>query len=289
MANFLKFILCVLVYSIVYMLVIGLIPFSPAFTEITREVSETQTTASTLMMLLPIIWNCFTAYFIIRNANVKGKKLFRSLMFVMFFIVYFFPQALGAEAADVHGMPWHDFILLSIPGLISLLATLPLMVKFFQNKNVADVIGEHEKLKFKQRYAIKIGLGGLLLAGIYILFLLTVQRNVAEYRVFYQDTAWMQAAHGENWPGFFYPLFSIPFFRGIINGVLILPLLPLIKKSKLVFTTAICLVFLAPAIAFGAPNPLFPDTVRLMLMASMIITMLSLGIFTGKVMWKEYA
>ncbi|MCL2002523.1 MAG: hypothetical protein FWG72_00770 [Oscillospiraceae bacterium] len=284
--KFLKFMLCVVLYGIVYMLAMGFIPFSQAFTEISRQISETQTIASTLTMLLPIIWNCFTAYFIIRHASIGGKKLFIRLLCMMFFVVYFVPQALGAESADAHGMPWYDFMLITIPGLVSLLATIPLMLRFFQDKNMVEAVGEREKLKFKDT-AIKIGLGGLMVAGVYILFLLAVQRRFEEYRMFYADTAWMQAAHGDNTAGIFYPLFSIPFFRGVINGLLILPLLTIITKSKFVFTTAVCLVVLAPAFAFIAPNPLFPDTVRLLLMASMTITMLLLGIFTGNVMWRK--
>jgi hypothetical protein len=160
------------------------------------------------------------------------------------------------------------------------------MVRFFQNKDMFEVAGDRKKLNVKDT-AIKIGVGGLIVAGTYILFLLTVQRHIEEYRVFYADTAWMQAAHGDNIVGIFHPLFSIPFFRGTVNGLLMLPLLTIITKSKFVFKTAICLVILAPAIALAAPNPLLPDTVRLLLMASMTITMLLLSIFLGNVLWKQ--
>ena len=282
--NFLKFMLCAVLYGAVYMLVMIFMPFSQAFTEISQQIAETQTIASTLLMLLPIIWNCSIAYFIIRHASVGGKKLSIRLVCVMFFVVYFVPQALGAESADVHGMPWYDFMLITIPGLVSLLATIPLMVRFFQNKNIVEAAHEREKRNFKDT-AVKIGLGGLIVAGVYIIFLFAVQRHFEEYRMFYADTAWMQAVHGENIVGIFYPLFSIPFLRGVINGLLVLPLLTIITKRKFEFTIAICLFMLAPGITLVAPNPLLPDTVRLLLMASMIITMLLLGLFIGNVMW----
>ncbi|MCL2081826.1 MAG: hypothetical protein FWH04_01095 [Oscillospiraceae bacterium] len=284
--NFLKFMLCVVIYGAVYILVMGFMPFSQAFTDISEQIMETQTIASTLTMLLPIIWNCFTAYYIIRRANIGRKKLSIRLLCVMFFVVYFVPQALGAESADAHGMPWYDFMLITIPGLVSLLTAIPLMVKFFYNKDMVEIVDKRENPKVKDT-VIKIGIGGLIVAGTYIIFLLTVQRNFEEYRMFYAETAWMQAAHGENIAGIFYPLFSIPFLRGVINGLLILPLLTIITKSKVKSITAICLVLLAPAVAFAAPNPLFPDTVRLLLTASMIITMLLLSIFIGNVMWKN--
>jgi hypothetical protein len=284
--SFAKFMTCVVIYGAAFMLTMGFMPFSQAFTQISQQIIETQSIVSTLTMLLPIIWNCFTAHFIIRHAGIGGKKLFIRLLCVMFFVVYFVPQVMGAESADVHGIPWYDFMLTTIPGLVSLLTTIPLMVRFFQNKNIVEVDGEREKLNIKTT-AIKIGFGGLIVAGTYILFLLTVQRHFEEYRMFYAETAWMQAAHGENFAGIFYPLFTIPFLRGVINGLLILPLLTVITKSKFVFVTAVCLVVLAPAVNFVAPNPLFTDTVRLLLMASMILTMLILGMFIGNVMWKS--
>ena len=107
--------------------------------------------------------------------------------------------------------------------------------------------------------------------------------------MFYANTPWMQAVHGENIAGIFYPLFTIPFLRGVINGLLMLPLITIITKSKFVFTTAICLLVLAPGVTLVAPNPLLPDTVRLLLMASMTITMLLLGMFIGNVMWEKFA
>jgi hypothetical protein len=262
----------------------GFMPFSQAFAEISGQMMVTPTIAPFLLMLLPILWNCFAAYFIIRHANIRGKKLFIRLLCVMFFVVFFLPQALGAESADVHGVSWYDFMLITIPGLASLLATIPLMMRFFLNKNMAEAVVERKKLNVKDT-AIKIGIGGLIVAGAYILFLLVVQRHIEEYLMFYADTAWMQAAHGENFIGIFYPLFTIPFLRGVINGLLLLPLLTIITKSKFVFTIAICLLVLAPGVGLIAPNPLLPDTVRLLHMASMTITMLLLGIFTGNVLW----
>ena len=282
--NLLKFMLCVVLYGVVFMLVMVFMPFSQAFTEISQQIAETQTAASTLLMLLPIIWNCFVAYFIIRYASIGGKKLFIRLLCVMFFVVYFVPQSMGAESAGVHGVPWYDFMLITIPGLASLLATIPLMMRFFLNKNMAEAVVEREKHNVKDT-ALKIGLGGLIVAGAYILFLIVVQRHIEQYRMFYADTAWMQAAHGENFIGILYPLFTIPFLRGVINGLLLLPLLTIITKSKFVFTTAILLLVLAPVVGLIAPNPLLPDTVRLLHMASMTITMSLLGMFIGNTMW----
>ena len=285
--NFLKFMLCVVLYSTLYMLIMGFMPFSHAFDEVQRQMLETLTVTSSLIMLLPLLWNCFAAYFIIRHASIGGKKLFFRLLFVMFFVVFFIPQALGAESAYVHGIHWYDFMLVTIPGLASLIATIPLIIRFFHNKNMDDAVGEHKKLIFKDT-AIKIGLGGVIVAITYILFLVVVQRHIEEYRIFYADTAWMQAVHGENIVGIFHPLISIPFFRGVINGLLILPLFTIITKNKFVLTTAICLLLLAPGIGLVAPNnPLLPDTVRLMLMASMTITMLLLGIFMGNAFWEK--
>ena len=283
--NLLKFTLCVVIYTAVFMIVMAFIPFSRGFTEIYEKMNESQTPASSMVAVLSFIWNCFAAYFIIRHASIGGKKLFVRLLYVMFFVMYFMPQIWGAESADVHGVTMLDMLLIMIPGLFSLLATIPLMIKFFQNKNAVETVGERNKLSIKGT-AIKIGLGGLVFAGAYIIFLLAVQRNIEEYRMFYADTAWMQAAHGENFAGLL-PLFFSPFFRGVTNGFFVLPLLSMITKNKFMFITAICLVVIAPGFGLIAPSPLFPDTVRFLLMASMTVVPMLSGIFIGNFMWKK--
>ena len=174
--NFLKFMLCVAIYTAAFMIAMAFTPFSQGFTEIYEKMNESQTPVSSLVAILPFIWNCFAAYFIIRHANIGGKKLFIRLLYVMFFVMYFMPQIWGAESANVHGVTMQDLLLIMIPGLFSLLATIPLMIKFFQNKNTFETIGERSKLNVKST-AIKIGLGGLVFAGAYIIFLLSVQRN----------------------------------------------------------------------------------------------------------------
>lgn len=280
--NFLKFMLCFVLYGGVYMLAMGLMPFSHTFTEASQQLIENPAIASSLLMLLPIFWSCFTAYFIIRHANIGGKKLFIRLLYVMFFAMHFMPQVSAAETAGIHGAIWWDFMLITIPGLLALLTMIPLLIIFFQNQNTTKPTDESNKFNIKDTI-IKLGIGGLVFAGTYIIFLLTVQRHFEEYRVFYADTAWMQAAHGENLVGLF-PLFLIPFFRGVTNGFFVLPLLSVITKNKLVFIIAICLVILSQGIMLVAPNPLLPDTVRLLLMSSIFLTGLISSIFIGNVL-----
>ena len=67
--NFLKFMLCVVVYTVVFMIVMEFIPFSQGFTEIMGQMNESQTTASSLIALFPFLWICFTALFIIRHTK----------------------------------------------------------------------------------------------------------------------------------------------------------------------------------------------------------------------------
>ena len=278
--------LCVVVYAAVFMIVMGFIPFSQGFTEMYEQMQASQTPMSSLIALLPFIWNCFAACFIIRHASIGGGKLFLRLLYVMFFVMYFMPQIWGAESAGIHGVTVLDLLLIMIPGLFSLLATIPLMIRFFQNKNTVETVGEPSKptQRFPKNTIIKIGLGGLVFAGAYIIILLAVQRNFEVYRLFYADTAWMQAAHGDNLAGLL-PLFFIPFLRGVTNGFFVLPLLSVIAKNKFVFIIAICLVVIAPGLGNIAPSPLYPDTVRFLLMASMTVVPMSSGIFLGNVLW----
>ena len=282
--NCLKFLLCVMAYGVVFMLVNAFLPFSQGFIEASEQAAEYQSPAMFLAFVF-IFWNCFTAYFIIRHANFCGKKLFVRLFYVMLFVVVFIPGLLAMESAHVHNVMWQDMALIMIPGMLSLLAMIPLMMKFFQNNNAKDTFVEHKKLGFKDT-VIKLGLCGLVLLPVLVCSYIINVLGFEEYRAFYADTSWVQAIQGGNPIGFI-PLITIPLFRGILNAFFLLPMLSMITKSKLRFITALCLLVLAPAMTMLVPNPLLPDIVRLLHFASWTGSMLLFGIIAGNILWRS--
>ena len=164
-----------------------------------------------------------------------------------------------------------------------MLTTIPLIMRFFQNKDAANIIVKRQKIDIKT-IAIKLGLCGVVYLGAYFLFALFFQWQFEEFRIFYWYTPWGQAAWGGNYSGII-PWLSITILRGVLNGLFILPMLSVIDKNKTTFIIGICLIYVAPAINHVAPNPMYPDTVRLVHLVAMTGSMLLFGIIVGNILW----
>ena len=280
----LKFLLCIAVYAIVFILASGVMPFSQGLIGTGEQMLENHP-ANILFMLAPFAWNCFAVYFIIRHTHYSGIKLFTRILYVMFFVVFFITNtgamySLNAFDGDMTAL---DMILTMITGLLSLLATIPILMKFFQNKGVAGVIVSSKKIDIKTTLA-KLGLCGIVYLAAYFLFAYFFQWRFEEFRMFYAYTPWGQAAWGGNHSEMI-PWLSITIIRGILNGFFILPMLSMIDKNKITFITGICLIYIAPAVNHLTPTPMFPDTVRIVHLVAMTGSMLLFGIIMGNILW----
>lgn len=267
----LKFLLCVILYIIVFLLAGAFLPYSQKF----MEFSEQLVGSTMIFMLVPILWICFTAYFIIKHASYGGKKLFARLLYVMFFVIFFITCffALYSVNAFDH-MTWLDMVLPMFTGLLALLVTIPLMIKFFKNSYTKDAVTEY-KIFCVKNTAIKLGFCGLIYLGAYAVFMFGVQWQFEEFRAFYINTPWAQTLRGENSVGIIpYILFQL--IRGVLNGFFVLPMLSIISRSKFVFIIAICLIYLAPGVNHILPNPMIPDIVRYLHLVGMTGSMLLL-------------
>ena len=281
--NCFKFLVCVVIYTVVYIIVNAFMPYSQEFME--ANIAEHRSAAMMLLMLVPIFWNCFAAYFIIKNTHFNGTKLFVRLLFVMFFVMFFITYigAMYSLIAFEGNITALDFLFTMIAGLISLLVTIPIMIKFFQNKNEYNITSDSIKNDFKAT-VVKLGLCGITYFVAYFIFAFFFQWRFEVFRNFYSSTQWGQTAWGGNISGLF-PFLSITFIRGILNGIFILPLVSMITQSKYKFVTAICLVCIAPAMNHIPPNPIFPDTVRLVHLGGMTGTMLLFSLVAGNILW----
>ena len=278
--TFLKFLLCVLTYTIVLFLASALLPYSQEFLEFSEQLGL----STMAFMLVPIFWNCFTAYFIVKHANFCGRKLFAHALYVMFFVIFFITYVFALYSVQAfYFMTWLDMILPMFSGLFALLAMIPLMIKLFKNEITKTSVVEHKKLIVKDTLKM-LGLCALVYLGAYAIFMFGIQWQFVEFRAFYADTTWAQTLRGENFAGIVpYILFQL--IRGVLNGFFILPMLFIITKSKFVFITAICLIYLAPGINHLLPNPMIPDIVRYLHLVGMTGSMLLFGIVAGNILW----
>jgi hypothetical protein len=282
----LKFLLAIAIYTVVNLTATAFLPFSP-------ELIESGASAGVnviLFMLINVAFICFTIYFIIINSQYNGKILFFRILFVMFFVVSFITQVgtlYSIYPVNVFEgyMTGYDFILLMPVHFLSLLATIPLLMKFFQNKSTLDTKIEKKTVKISS-IILKLGIFGITYLFIYVVFGFLVQWRFSEFSSFYLNTAWGQVVWGGNRSGLFL-FISYQILRGILSGLFVFPLLSIITKSKSIFIISICLVYLCPAAGLLVPSPIMPNIVRFLHIFGISITMIIFGIIVGNVWWKN--
>jgi hypothetical protein len=238
-----------------------------------------------LFHVLNFAWVCFAVYFVIKHTPYAGKKLFFRTLYVTFFIVFFitFIGAMYSISAFGYMLTRFDFLLFMFTGLFALLATLPLMIKLFGNKNASDTHIAHSGIGIKTA-AAKVGICGIAYVGVYFIIANLVQWRFEGFRNFYLDTPWGLAAWGGDYSGLPFWLF-ITVLRGMLNVFFALPLVSMLSKNKRTFIIGLCLMYLAPAVNHIGPSPIFPDAVRIAHLLGMVCTMLMFGILVGNILW----
>jgi hypothetical protein len=271
-----KLFLCTIVYTIAYLIANAVMPYSPGL----KELGDSESFMALVFMLLNAAWICFTIYFIIKHTHYYGKKLFGNLLFVIFFVQMFMTQIETLLFGNVFpALKKPDVALIMAAGLIPLLAVIPLLIKLFRNKDI-DV--EIKKINVKS-IITRLGITGIVYCCLYMIFGYFVAWQFEELRIFYTGSVeklsfFMQLAANNT-------LIPIQTLRGILFGIFILPLYFMLGKSKTVFITGVCLVYLCPAIMLITPSPLFPDIVRYAHLIEMTSSMLLFGILAGNLLW----
>jgi len=276
--TFLKLLLATIVYTVVFTIGNAILPYSQGF----KELGASGNPMSLFFLLVIAVFVCFTVYYIIRHSHFIGKKLFLNIIVVMFFAQFFMGQI--ETLLFGHAFPAltkMDVALIMLAGFLPLSATVPLLIKFFQNK---ETVIERMELNMKS-LPIKLGFIGILYACIYMIFGYFIAWQFEELRIFYSGSP--------EKLGFWKHLFSnapviFPFqiLRGILFGIFIMPLRNMISTKK-AFIISICLVYLYLGVIFILPNVLFPDMVRAGHFLEMTSSMLLFGIIVGNILWKK--
>jgi hypothetical protein len=269
----------------VFILANAILPFSQGF----KELGASGNPLSLLFMLIVSIWICFTIYYIIKHTSYSGIKLFLNILFVIFFVQYFMTQIetlFFGQAFPV--LTKSDIICITLSGMFPLLATIPLLIKFFQNKKETV---ESEKLNIKS-ILLKLGIIGVVYLVIYMLFGYFIAWQFEELRIFYTGSAeklsfWSQMIANLQANTVSSAIFPFQILRGILFGAFVIPLIRMVDKSKAVFITSVCLVYLSTAIVLIIPNVLFPDIVRFAHLLEMASSMLLFGVIVGNILWNS--
>jgi hypothetical protein len=176
-----------------------------------------------------------------------------------------------------------DIILIMVAGLFPLLGTIPLLVKFFQNKKIV-----YEKTKVDIRdIVVKLGIIGIIYLCVYMIFGYFIAWQFEELRLFYSGSTekldfWGQMANNIKTNPRIIP-FQI--LRGIMFGMAIIPIKNMLNGNKIIFIISVCLIYLCTAIVLIIPNVLFPDRVRIAHLIEMFSSMLFFGIIVGNIIW----
>jgi hypothetical protein len=246
-------------------------PYSQGF----KELGAPDNYFTFLFMLINSAWICFTIYFIVKNTHFSGKRLFFNIVFVLFFVHSFMMQVetlLFGGAFPVLTKP--DIFLIMMSNIIPLLATTPLIIKFFQNKEAeVDVKNFNIKTLF-----LKLGIIGIVYPCLYYLF-----GYIVVMRLFSEAAQPFYAESLESIAGTLI-LFPIQIIRGILFGIFVLPLKKMFKE-KTAFIASVCFVYLCTAVQLIVPNTLFPDNVRIAHLIEMTSSMLLFGIIVGNILW----
>ena len=274
--TFLKLSLSVVVYTIVFISANAIMPFSRGV----KELGASEDPLNMVFLLITSGWVCFTIYYIIRHAQLNGMKLYITTVLVMFLVQIFMAQIETLFFGDAFpALTALDVILIMTVGLITLSATVALMVKLFRNKNVTV-----EKKEINIKTGIKkLGIIGLLYPCVYFVFGYFVAWQFEDLRILYSGSP--------EKLGFFSHLaslnpviYSFQILRGILFGLFVIPLMKMVKTKK-VFVISTCLVYLYLGVVFLTPNALFPGMARIGHLLEMTSSMLVFGIIVGYILW----
>lgn len=274
-----KLSLSTVVYTVVFVLANILLPYSQKF----RDLGVPDNSFGLLCMFITPALVCFTIYYIIKHARFGGKKLFIHIVFVLFFIQLFLVQIetlyFGYAFPALTNL---DIVFIMLAGLCPLLATVPLMIKFFQNKN-SVIEKQHIDIT---RTLKKLGIIGIIYLCVYMIFGYVVAWQFEELRIFYSGSAeklnfWGQMLNNAKTDPFIFPFQII---RGILFGAFVLPLTYMFKTKK-AFITAISLIYVYLGVVLISPNVLFPDTVRIAHFLECTTSMLLFGKIAGNILW----
>ena len=276
--TFLKLSLSVFVYTFVFTLANAIVPFSQGVKDLGNSNSENP--MDLVYLLIVSIWVCFTIYYLIRHSQVRGKRLFLNIVLVLFLVQLFMAQIeTWFFGHAFQALTKLDILLILVAGLIPLLVTVPMMIKFFQNK---DVTFEKRELNITI-ISKKLGIIGLIYLCVYFLFGYFVAWQFEDLRLLYSGSPerlnfWKHLASLDP------IIFPFQVIRGALFGIFVIPLMNMVN-TKRTFVISTCLIFLYLGVVFLMPNALFPGMARIGHLLEMTSSMLVFGIIVGNILW----
>lgn len=267
MKAMLKFLLLVLLTTIVFSVVSALMPYSPSF----KAAGQKADPSVILFVLITVAWICFTIIYIVQRARWPGKRLGIIVTLMLFLVLSFMTQIETMFFGDAFKiLTTMDIVLIMMANGIIVITATPLAIKWFRN-NSADMHSVGRDVSFQPADILRtpglisrLALTGLAYVIIYFVFGYFVAWQEADLRVFYTghnaDNGFLDSliTNFRERP----VIYPFQFIRGVLFGLFVLPLLQMFPDRPVTLLISLLLVFSSVAISLIIPNVLFPDSVR---------------------------
>lgn len=262
----LKFLILVLLVTVVFSVVSALMPYSPAFKMAGRNADP----SVILFVLITVAWICFTIVYIVQHARWPGKKLGLTVTLMLFLVLSFMMQIetmFFGHAFKI--LTTMDIVLIMIANGSIAAAATPLSIKWFRRTSahthsvdgvafhLSDILGTPGLIS-------KLALTGLVYVILYFVFGYFVAWQEADLRVFYTgddvDHGFLDSliTNFRERPA----IYPFQFIRGVLFGLFVLPLVQMFSDRPVTLLVSLVLLFSSVAISLIIPNVLFPDSVR---------------------------
>ncbi len=286
MKNIVKFFAVYIIYSLVFILANGVMPYSQAFME-----ARSRSAAGPLDLLyvaVSCLWFSAAICYTVSHTKWKGPKLVLSVIAIICLVhpvltqieTLFFGSAFAVISKS-------DILMIILAGMLPLLAAVPLAVNMWskgKSCETVSVFSGHVK-----ELVISITMIGFVYMILYFVFGYFVAWRSEAVQIFYsgtlQDIGFL-AKLRQNWrenPA----IYPFQYMRGILFGVAALLLLNMGWSRRIEYIINICLIYLCTAIVLIIPNFLFPDAVRWAHFMEMFLSMLIFGVLTGLIITRR--
>jgi hypothetical protein len=282
----LQLLLIVLVYTVLFIVTNAVMPFSQVF----MELMTADSSSSLPLTLVQNLFICFVIAFIASHSKWRGVKRVLGISAMMFLEIQFMSQIetllFGSAFPALTAADVWMIMLAQLPAIFiaALLSSL-----FFGDK---DAVPDSPPSPSLTAFLPRIAILGVIFLAVYWVFGFIVIWQSEEARAFYSqglDTAAQSAGLAALGVSdiLFYPL---QILRGMMFTGFLLPLFFMLKgKTRSLITMTVCLVYLCTPIMLIAPNPLFPDFLRVLHFIEIGSSMLLFGIITGHVLCQPFA
>jgi hypothetical protein len=175
----------------------------------------------------------------------------------------------------------YDALMLMVSGFFTLAVFIPAGVALHGGFSRQYNPLQDERKRLTNR-AVKFGVLAVIYVVVYFAFGHFVAWQFADLRLFYSGTT-------EN-RGLLYQistslhLIPLQLLRGLVFVLAADGLRYVMNKDKAAYVTAVTLLFMSSGVMLLAPNPIFPDAVRIGHLLELLSSMLVFGLITGFIM-----